>query len=174
MSDDRVKQTCPPPLITTSGLKVAAPRHAGQFKDGNPGGPGRPRGVPNRIKADLSQMIINNAARAGFLELDKDGEPVATGIDGCDGYLLWCAVNRPSHYMALLARILPYYVNTAEPVGPAILSHEEMLVQLRERGLPLEVIEHLRKAPEILDPGEDPDPYGMMKDISVPSDDTGK
>jgi hypothetical protein len=47
-----------------------------------------------------------------------------------------------------------------------------MLAQLRERGLPLELIEHLRKAPEILDPGEDPDPYGMMKDISVPSDDT--
>jgi hypothetical protein len=163
MSDDRVKQTGPPPLITTSGLQVAAPRNAGQFKDGNPGGPGRPRGVPNRIKADLSQMIINNAARAGFLGLDENGEPVGTGIDGCDGYLLWCAINRPSHYMALLARILPYYVNTAEPVGPAILSHEEMLAQLRERGLPLEVIEHLRKAPEVLDPGEDPDPYGMME-----------
>ena len=73
-----------------------------------------------------------------------------------------------------LARILPYYVNTNEPVGPAILSHEEMLAQLRERGLPLELIEHLRKAPEILDPGEDPDPYGLMKDIPVPSDDTGK
>jgi hypothetical protein len=70
--------------------------------------------------------------------------------------------------MALLARILPYYVNTTEPVGPATLTHEEMLAQLRERGLPLEVIEHLRKAPEILDPGEDPDPYGLMKDISVP------
>jgi hypothetical protein len=31
-----------------------------------------------------------------------------------------------------------------------------------------------RLAPEILDPGEDPDPYGLMKDIPVPSDDTGK
>jgi hypothetical protein len=53
-------------------------------------------------------------------------------------------------------------------------SHEEMLAQLRERGLPLELIEHLRKAPEVLDPNEDPDPYGVMKDISVPPDDTGK
>jgi hypothetical protein len=67
--------------------------------------------------------------------------------------------------MALLARILPYYGNTAEPVGPSILSHDEMLAQLRERGLPLEVIEHLRKAPEILDPGEDDDPYNL-KDIT--------
>ena len=76
--------------------------------------------------------------------------------------------------MALMARILPYYVNTNEPVGPTTVSREEMLAQLRERGLPLELIEHLRKAPEILDPGEDPDPYGLMKDIPVPSDDTGK
>jgi len=32
-------------------------------------------------------MIINNAARAGFLEL-KDGKPVATGIDGCDVFVV--------------------------------------------------------------------------------------
>jgi hypothetical protein len=94
----------PTPPITTSGLQVAASRNAGQFKEGHPGGPGRPKGLPNRIKADLSQMIINNAARAGFLKL-KDGENAATGIDGCDGYLLWCAVHEPKTYMALLARL---------------------------------------------------------------------
>jgi hypothetical protein len=79
MSNDHVKQTRPTPPISASGLKVAASRHSGSFKEGNPGGPGRPKGLPNRIKADLSQMIINNAARAGFLEL-KDGENTATGI----------------------------------------------------------------------------------------------
>jgi hypothetical protein len=40
-------------------------------------------------------------------------------------------------------------VNTSEPVGPSTVTHDEMLAQLRERGLPLELIEHLRKAPEI-------------------------
>jgi hypothetical protein len=44
----------------------------------------------------------------------------------------------------------------------------------RSKEVRAEPIEHLRRAPEILDPGEDPDPYGMMKDISVLSDDTGK
>jgi len=68
---------------------------------------GRPRGSPNKIKADLSQMIINNAARAGFLKPDEEGKLVASGIDGCDGYLLWLAVNEPKTYAALLARILP-------------------------------------------------------------------
>jgi hypothetical protein len=174
MTDDPVKQTAHPPPITTKGMQVAASRNETSFKVGNPGGPGRPRGSSNRIKADLAQMIMNNAARAGFMKLDKDGKRIGTGLDGCDGYLLWCAVNEPKTYMALLARILPYYVNTSEPVGPTTVTREEMLAQLRERGLPLELIEHLRKAPEILDPGEDPDPYGLMKDIPVPSDDTGK
>jgi hypothetical protein len=117
-------------------------------------------------------MIIDNAARAGFLKLEN-GERAATGIDGCDGYLLWCAVHEPRTYMALLARILPYYV-THELPDKSIISREEALGQLRERGLPLELIDHLRKAPEVLDDGEDPDPYGLMKDTSVPSDDTRK
>jgi len=119
-------------------------------------------------------MIINNAARAGFMTVGEDGKRISTGIDGCDGYLLWCAVNEPRTYMALLARILPYYVNTAPTIGKGTLSYEEAVVQLRERGLPPELIDHLRLAPEILDPDEDPDPYGLMKNISVPPDDTGK
>jgi len=65
-------------------------------------------------------------------------------------YLLWCAVNEPKNYMALLARILPYYVSPPEPTGKGILSYEETLARLRERGLPPELIDHMRLAPEIL------------------------
>jgi len=94
MTDEPVKQTAHPPPITTKGMQVASTRNETSFKQGNPGGPGRPRGSQNRIKADLSQMIINNAARAGFMKLDEDGKRIGTGVDGCDGYL-WCAVNEP-------------------------------------------------------------------------------
>jgi hypothetical protein len=93
MSDDTSKKQDPHPLITTSGLQVAS-RH-GRFEEGHPPSGGRPKGSRTRIKADLSQMILNGAAAAGFLRLDKDGKRVATGMDGCDGYLLWCAVNEP-------------------------------------------------------------------------------
>jgi hypothetical protein len=171
MAHDPVKQTAVPPLIATNGMQVASTRNETSFKSGATAGPGRPRGSQNRIKADLSQMIINNAARAGFLEL-KDGERAATGIDGCDGYLLWLAVHEPKTYAALLARILPYYVSPPEPVGRGVLTYEETLARLRERGLPPELIDHMRLAPEILDEGEDPDPYGLMK--VVPQDDTEK
>jgi hypothetical protein len=67
---------------------------------------GRPKGSRNRIKADLSQMIMNGAAAAGFLQLDEKGKRIATGVDGIDGYLLWCAVNEPKTYMAMLCRVI--------------------------------------------------------------------
>jgi len=109
-------------------------------------------------------MIMNNAARAGFMQLGEDGKRMATGTDGTDGHLLWCAVNEPKTYMALLARILPYYITTDLP--RQILTREETLAELKERGLPVELIDHLRRAPEILDDGENPDPYGLMQDVS--------
>jgi hypothetical protein len=70
-------------------MQVGSQANATSFKVGNPGGPGRPRGSRNRV--DLPRMILNNAARAGYMKLDEKGKPVSTGIDGCDGYLLWCA-----------------------------------------------------------------------------------
>ena len=43
-----------------------------------------------------------------------------------------------------MARILPYYVSTDLP---QILTREETLAELKARGLPLELIDHLRRAP---------------------------
>jgi hypothetical protein len=80
-----------------------------------------------------SQLIMNAAARAGFMKLDENGKRIGTGVDGCEGYLLWVAVNEPKTYVALLARILPYYVSTELP-DKGILTREETLAQLKERG----------------------------------------
>jgi hypothetical protein len=55
-----------------------------------------------------------------------------------------------------------------------VASEAEIEAQLKELGLPLGLIEHMQTAPAPLDLDEDPDPYGLMKDVSVPSDDTGK
>jgi hypothetical protein len=88
------------------GHRVAMTGHTGGhlFQPGNPGGPGRPRGSPNRLEAD----IINAAVRAGFIKLDENGNRVGSGLDGCEAYLMWVAVNEPKTYLALMARILPY------------------------------------------------------------------
>jgi len=94
---------------------------------------GRAVEIARRVSDQGGEGTCSVAAAGGFLEL-KDGKPVATGIDGCDGYLLWCAVNEPKNYMALLARVLPYYVSPPEPTGKGIMTYEETLARLRERG----------------------------------------
>jgi hypothetical protein len=71
-----------------------------------------------------------------------------------------------------MSRIAPKHV--IANVTHSIMTREETDAELRDLGLPVELLEHLRIAPEELDFDEDDDPYGLMKDTSVPSDDTGK
>lgn len=118
-------------------------------------------------RVDLAQMIMNGAERAGFKTLDKKGKFIP-GDDGCDGYLLWVALNDHRTYCSLLARVLPYYLKPDLPED-AIMTHDETLAQLRERGLPENFIELMRKAPVVLDPDEleNPHPYGApLKDVT--------
>jgi hypothetical protein len=106
---------------------------------------------------------LDGAAAAGFMKPGEKGGNIATGVDGVPGYLLWCATHEPRAYMAMLCRILPYHTIPEIP-DKSTLSYEEVVMQLRERGLPPELIDHLRKAPpgaNDLWPGENPDPYGM-------------
>jgi hypothetical protein len=154
-------------------LQVAHSCNETSFKEGHVPHPGsgRPKGSRNRIKADLSQTILNAAARAGFMKLDENGKRIGTGEDGCEGYLFWLAVNEPKVMASLLARVLPYHIVPELP-HKEVLSHDEVVAQLRERGLPPELIDHLRKAPpgaNDLWPGENPDPYGM-KNVTPKSD----
>jgi hypothetical protein len=51
----------------------------------------------------------------------------------------------------------PYYVNTDLP--EPILTRDETLAQLKERGLPIELLQHLQRATAPLDSDEDTDPY---------------
>jgi hypothetical protein len=129
------------------GHRVAMTGHAGGhlFQPGNPGGPGRPRGSSNRLEAD----IINAAVRAGFIKLDENGNRVGSDRDGCEAYLAWAARYDPKTFLAYMARNLPRY---AKSPGKGIRSREKALAQLRERGLPEDLIDHLRKAPEMWDP----------------------
>jgi hypothetical protein len=55
------------------------------------------------------------------------------------------------------------------------LTYDEAVAQLKERGLPVDLIKHLRKAPEAaaLWPGENQDPY-RLKDVTPKKVDTGK
>jgi hypothetical protein len=41
---------------------------------------------------------------------------------------MWAGLYEPRTFLAILARILPYYVNTDLPIGKGTLSYEETLV----------------------------------------------
>lgn len=53
-------------------------------------GPGRPKGVPNKVTIELRDMIRQ--------ALDAEG-----GVD----YLRWASRSKPESFMSLLGRILP-------------------------------------------------------------------
>jgi hypothetical protein len=134
--------------------------HSGRFQPGWRGGPGRPKGSTARPRADLSQLIMDAATETGFIKLDEHGKRIGTGEDGCKGYLKWLCLHEPKTYAALLARILPYYV--AVDLPDDIMTREETLAELKSRGLPIELIQYLRKAPTRLD-DEEEDPWGLRK-----------
>jgi hypothetical protein len=130
------------------GHRLVMTGHTGGrlFQPGNPGGPGRPRGSSNRLEADIRSAAV----RAGFIKLDENGNRVGSDRDGCEAYLAWAARYDHKTYLAFMARLLPRY---AKSPGKGIRSREKALAQLRERGLPEDLIDRSRKAPEW-----DPDP----------------
>jgi hypothetical protein len=108
---------------------------------------------------------VQAAANTGFIVIDENGKPVP-GERGTLGYLEWAALNYPKTYLGLLARTLPYSLVDQTPERK-VLTREEALIELQERGLPTDLLNVLRLAPQPLDPGEDPDPYGMANENEV-------
>ena len=118
------------------------------FEPGNPGGPGRPRGSFNRLEADITSAAV----RAGFIELDENGNHVGSDFEGRKAYMAWASRYDQRTYLALVARSLP---RPAKSPGRRILSREKAIAQLRERGLPEDLLDQLREAPP---EAWDPDP----------------
>lgn len=81
--------------ITTPVSKVGPGRKPGTQKTG-----GRQKGTPNRMTADIKQMIVE--------ALDKAG-----GVT----YLVKQAENNPKAFLSLVGRVLPLQV-TGEDGGP--------------------------------------------------------
>jgi hypothetical protein len=110
------------------------------------------------------ELTMLAAENAGFMKRDGDGNWIATGERGVLGYLEWVAVNRPERLIAIMVRGIPRQVNAVVTQRRA-KTVEEIDAELRERGLPVELLEHLRKVPDVLQEGEDPDPY-HMRDVT--------
>jgi hypothetical protein len=120
----------------------AACRHVQVGQGGR--GPGRPRGARNRVGAELAKETLHAAADTGFMVRDDDGNWKPTNEGGVRGYLRWATINEPKTYLGMIARVLPFNVVQEHPEEP-ILTHEQVLAQLEERGLPTDLVNVLRE-----------------------------
>jgi hypothetical protein len=129
---------------------------------GTPDGPkrarGRPPGSPNKMGRDLKTLVMQAAENVGFVAKDpQTGEWVATGKGGILKYLEWAAVHKAECFIPLMARVAP------KQVFAAALTSAEVEAELRDCGLPVQLLDSLPALPDELDDDEDPDPCGMMK-----------
>jgi hypothetical protein len=123
------------------------------------------------------EMVMEAAEELGFLRKDPETkELVATGEGGVKGYLRWIGINRPDRFVALMAHVAPKQVFADVTHHDDSMTDAEIEAELRERGLPVDLLPFLLKLPvdETLQEGENPDPYGLkLKDVTpemAPSD----
>ena len=87
-------------------------------------------------------------------------------IGGTLGYLKWIGINKPDRFVALMARVAPKHVFADVTHRAVSLTASEIEAELRDRGLPPELLDSLRNIPDdVLDWDEDPDPY-RLKDVT--------
>jgi hypothetical protein len=118
--------------------------------------------------AALMTMVMEAAEELGFLRKDPETkELVATGEGGVKGYLRWIGINRPDRFVALMAHVAPKQVYADVTHHDGSMTDTEIEAELRERGLPTDLLPFLLKLPvdEALQDGEESDPY-HLKDIT--------
>lgn len=106
-------------------------------------GPGRLKGVPNRITLTLKEALLGSAEQVGAVRPvwsgvyktgPLKGQPLpdayithyeATGQGGMKGYLASMALIRPSSYMALIGKLLPHTLHVDAKVEQTVRSRFE-------------------------------------------------
>jgi hypothetical protein len=77
-------------------------------------------------------------------EIGPNGERHGDG--GALAFLETCAITERKTFLTVMARLLPITIKTAPPIKK-VLTREEALHELKERGLDPELINHLRRLP---------------------------
>jgi hypothetical protein len=115
------------------------------------------------------EMVMQAAENVGFIEKDANGNWVATRKGGILGYLEWAAVHKAERFLGLMARVAPKQVYADVTHHESSMTDTEIEAELRERGLPVDLLPFLLKLPvdETLQEGEEDDPYGLkLKDVT--------
>jgi hypothetical protein len=101
------------------------------FEVGNKKAAGRPPGSLNKFTVEVKDAVVNAAINVGY-----DGK----GEGGLIGYLQKQAKMEPRAFLSLLARCVPVNLVAKVDVEHAVLTPEQVVAKLRERGLPIDQI----------------------------------
>jgi hypothetical protein len=118
---------------------------------------GRRRDANNKFTKSIKDAVLYAAKRVGFVGKDKRGNPIATGKDGLEGYMMWLAMMEPKVYGNILCRIPQMTI--ADEIGQLkeYLTLEEAKAKLRESGLDETLAYYFPRYPKKKDFG--PSPY---------------
>src|ERR1700687_6025755 len=129
----------------TQGLQPAKARENYPFKDPAKRGKGRPPGSVNRYTGALKELFLQAVDEVGDrTEIGPNGE--LDGNGGALTYLKVTATTERKTFFTAMARLLPITIKTAPPLKK-VLTREEALHELKERGLDPRLIDHLRRLP---------------------------
>ena len=143
-------------------------------------GPGRPPGLVNKLTREMQDAVLAAAEELGRVPYSKWPQEVEVeGVeDGMKQFYKALAVKELKTFGMILARMMPKFVHrtTTKKSVPTLLTEEQVLAELKEAGIPLDVIKHMH-AVDITtvdtfqldgDPYDDPedDDDGEMVDVT--------
>src|SRR6202162_5354065 len=106
---------------------------------------GRPPGSVNRYTGALKELFLQATDEVGDrTEIGPNGE--LDGNGGALAYLRVTALTERKTFLTVMARLLPITIKTAPPIKK-VLTREEALHELRERGLDPRLVDHLCRWP---------------------------
>lgn len=105
---------------------------------------GRPKGARNRVGVLIKDAIIMAAEEMGEMQragIRSTGVWWKKGSGGLKGYLKWLAAHEPKAFAGLLSRVIPLHVvGDIEHTHHNAMTREDVIEELRERGIPIERI----------------------------------
>lgn len=122
------------PAVKVKGSK-------GKVGDGVPG-PGRPKGVPNKITADVQTMVLEALNRAGA-NVQKKRRSLAE-LEPGTAYLLEQAEKRPELFMPMVRQLMPAKIDI-----DVKMMGEELLTLMTQRRDQLAAMKDITPTKEI-------------------------
>jgi hypothetical protein len=146
----------------TKSHKNAPGRHRFSADNQPPKGKvGRPKGSLNKLTKSVTELFLRAAAEVG-----DSVTPGEDGKGGVLGFLKVSAVTERRTFLALFGRALPVQVN-ARVTHKSMMTLDEVAAELKARGLPPQLIEHLRSVDDELGEDDEPDPYDDPIDLQA-------